>query len=613
MRTAKMLPALVIGILLAVGCDAPPIDDFRRNGGASPDPTGVMEGTILYVGPRPTCVTNPDTMQLDIVGRVILTLFEFDNPPPPSGQAASASNLLTVPGQALFGIEDCLPAEPTAEDLAFITRSVDWTWPEIELGHESENADYQIRGFYDYDADFIPFFGVVRLPTAGDVAGGAFEDVSAPILMNARISFGGQDDNPNGQVVSGITVSLGAPVNTELPVFSMTSDPLSSEATNPIDPNPVVAEGQLAALTGSTDTGTTLHMYSRDPSDDPESRDSLIRDAIASSPMEIDFDNERAYAWYVRDVDANSDGIPDLHPILGETNGIIWQTPITILQRARSELEVAGGVPSVLLLPTVRPTQTMFKKVHYPSINVVMAPVAAVQTHPTDAACRIPYITPGNGTAFFERIPVECQELPTGRYAVNVLQGMAGGLPLGGGTRPCDAMATPTGCLTGEQCTGDVCVVPSVLSDTEVDVLGGSFSSQAWSLPNELGSEAQIDAPFAAEQGIDAMFLVVDPNPDGPVGRLDGREGCSEAVDLDTMETRTINFVDFPTPEAQTHCCAPVAHLCGVPLCEAVEIMDPRSSEMVSIRPGPTSVDEAGVPDCVPFLMPGLCCPDDVI
>ena len=40
------------------------------------------------------------------VGNVILTLFEFDNPPPPAGSASSAANLLTIPGISFFEAAD---------------------------------------------------------------------------------------------------------------------------------------------------------------------------------------------------------------------------------------------------------------------------------------------------------------------------------------------------------------------------------------------------------------------------------------------------------------------------------------------------------------------------
>ena len=62
-------------------------------------------------------------------------------------------------------------ADPTPEDFAFITRTAEFTWPELPLG-----GAYQIRGFFDYDGNFNPFFSVTNIPTAGDIGGGAFVD-----------------------------------------------------------------------------------------------------------------------------------------------------------------------------------------------------------------------------------------------------------------------------------------------------------------------------------------------------------------------------------------------------------------------------------------------------
>src|SRR5687768_15592119 len=95
-------PALLIALALgASGCDEPEADCFRSEGCAAPEPRGVITGTVLYVGPRPVCARDDAgelIEPLHVEGQVVLTLFEYDNPPPPTGSASSALNLLTVPG-----------------------------------------------------------------------------------------------------------------------------------------------------------------------------------------------------------------------------------------------------------------------------------------------------------------------------------------------------------------------------------------------------------------------------------------------------------------------------------------------------------------------------------
>ena len=100
---------------------------------------------------------------------------------------------------------------------------------------------------------------------------------------------------------------------------------------------------------------------------------------------------------------------------------------------------------------------------------------------------------------------------------------------------------------------------------------------------------------------------------------------------------RDINFVDFgefplpPDPmtgfagvnrtpdEEREICCAPIRHLCDVPLCASEEIhRDPAddTSETFNVRATPTSLttqimadgSTRQVPNCVPFLMPAACC-----
>src|SRR5512134_3849747 len=98
MTRTSTIHVRLLAALLGCGlgaCTQPSQDDFRSEGGIAPDPVGVIEGSVVYVGPPPTCDMDGDD-PTRVRGRVILTLFEYDNPPPPEGRARSAENLLVI-------------------------------------------------------------------------------------------------------------------------------------------------------------------------------------------------------------------------------------------------------------------------------------------------------------------------------------------------------------------------------------------------------------------------------------------------------------------------------------------------------------------------------------
>src|SRR5262245_33935560 len=97
----------VLLLALSGACTSPKQDDFRSEGGISPDPTGVIEGSVIYLGPQPRC-RYEHGKATEVIGVVFLTLFEFDNPPPPEGRATGAVNAFVLPGSELFTTRDCL-------------------------------------------------------------------------------------------------------------------------------------------------------------------------------------------------------------------------------------------------------------------------------------------------------------------------------------------------------------------------------------------------------------------------------------------------------------------------------------------------------------------------
>lgn len=613
--------------LALLGCDPPNTDPGP---GSVPEVSGVIEGTILYTGPRPTCVARSGAPP-SVLGNVILLLFRADNPPPPQGDATSAESLLVVRGDELFGPGDCLPESPSASERAeVITRGAAIIWPDLALGTSEAGVDYQIRGFFDRDADFNPFHSVRRLATKGDIAGGVFIDATASPPELARIHFDALDARPNGQVVDGVAVTLGAPVNTELPASTLGEGTraLSAEATIPSTTDPVMRESALWEQ-----TRMRLSLI------DPTSQD--WTQTFRAAGMSID-PHPSGFGFFVLPVDADGDGVQDPHPTLGAA-GIKWEHPIVILRRARNPVELAVGIPDAVIVGAVRPTQTGSKRTFAPDIDVIAAPIAAVTLAP-DPACRVPYIPPGNQPAeTYERIPVECQELPTGNYDVNILTGIAGGRALDYRRQIVDETPSLPAPI--------VDALVAARTDSGWIIEGGSYSSQAWSIPNELGcpdpyrpnaldedgnpiTVSQVDEDphthcgppegpcddagtnMHCSQGPAGRFSVVDPDPSNapdPRASTPGRgvATCESAYSTEDMMPRAIRYQDVPDA-----CCAPIAHLCGLPLCPLRNASAlAGDGDVRAIRelrePGVDyTVDEDGTitPHCVPFLMPASCC-----
>ncbi|UJR84297.1 hypothetical protein [Sandaracinus amylolyticus] len=632
--------ALTAGVLVG-GCDDPNTDTFRRNGGAAPDPTGVIEGTVLYVGSRPDCVRAGDDgtgEPTEIIGNVILTLFVFDNPPPPSGSASSATSLLTIPGETMFSLNDCMPLEPTAEDRRPIMRSAPFIWPELSLGRgvcedpDPENPTcpgtaYQIRGFFDYDGDFNPFFSVRNLPTAGDVAGGAFISTSAVPPQFQRIAFGHIDENPNGQVVEGVAVTLGAPVSTERPVFQVADQTraLDSRDTLPTTPDPIMREAQLLGLTNMRLDSIVDATAGAQPS-------SAWQNAFTAAGIDSRnyFFGSPAYGFYVAPVDANNDGMQDAHPILGTAN-INYFFPVPIVRRARTPAEQRSGLPDVLIVGSIPPTtQNELTTGGFPvevfnQVRAGIPPIAVMITNPQlPSECRVPIIAPGNTAETYERIWVDCQELPSGNYDVNLLSGVAGAQIvnaidqcLSTCTRDpatCETicnMTAPRRTETGNTHCRDN---PARMTDpmAPARLCSGSASGQAWSVPNELGcpdfsyrigAVNQLDpvrgdgslplcgeegSAMLAEQGRAGGWSIVDAADDTTpeqVGSFDPGHGIPACTMAPRVSAGGASSPVAYMPANPACCPASLDVFCGLPLCP--------------LRNAATDADGNGEPDLI--------------
>ncbi len=591
-------------------CDQPKQDAFQSQGGITADPGGIMRGSVVYLGPRPKC-EYVDKKPTRVIGRVILTLFQYGNPPPPQGRATSATNLLTISGEKLFTHDDCLPDGYNADPVEKITRSVPFVWPTIALADKA--VDYQVRGFYDSDEDMNPFFSVKRLPTAGDVVGAALNDVTAPARGLLRVSFPAIEDAQNGFVRSGVTVALGNYVWSELPAFQLDDDHRSLNGQTPI-----VVKIDLMAL-APDGPNTVRGIWNRTCPDAPANEgcglslqsltESKVGKTFAEAGMSLDFDPAR-YAFFVEPVDIKTvnmgapdvaipDGIPDPHPLLGSSLGVRWSTPIVLFVRnaqtkAQAAIEAAAHVPGVTLVGSVLPDEVTTQRTFVGHINIAVPPLAVVDLDPTNSACRVPYAAPGNLTNTFEDRIAQCSDLPTGRYAVNVLHGVAGGARA---NEPDPAIST-----------------------NGVRIDGGGPSGQAWSIPNELAEEVQVGKAYVLEdQGPDGMFIVHDPAPT-KTGE------CKTAADPRMMVTREVVYrgickagedpivenavgVDNLACLAQS-CCDAISHLCRVQLCEVEKVngLNVRTSPTKIVKTVKVGGIDRNIPDCVPFAMPDLCC-----
>jgi hypothetical protein len=639
---AKAFTALTL--LSSASCAEPKQDDFKSQGGISPDPTGIIEGSLVYLGPQPRCEYEAGKAT-KIIGNALLTLFVYDNPPPPEGTATGAVNAFVLKGSDIFSLGDCLAEGVEPDPTRRIMRSTPFRWPQITLTKTA--VDYQIRGFYDHDGDMNPRFSATNLPTAGDIVGQALKDVEQPQLGPERLRFRAADNARDGQLVSGVTVTLGAYAWLERPMFQLSQDArvLDANAVVPVSPGGLNDKGEAIPNVATT-LLNTFKLTCRDssPADDCGTYIEALDPAAASGAFEAAglapiFDAER-YAFLASDVDVRDivvggpdlvrpDGVPDPHPILGASLGVTWTSPMVIMSRrpviapdkldlaslARAaEISTRAKIPSVSIVGTVLPEDTATKKVFVDRMRLAVAPVAAVTLSSVSPACRVVYANPGNTTNTLEARVVHCGKLPTGLYGTNVLSGAAGGA----------RVAEPN---------ADV-------SESGFVYSGARFSGQVWSVPNELGDQGQIGDSALASQSPAGAFYIGDKSPDKLAG------DCKEAGDPKMglpLKTRPVEYKGIckegESPFAELAptfaepvgvdggnclpdiCCDAIRHLCNVPLCEVIDVNG------VQMRADPSEItaevttkvdadgngenDVAGVPNCIPFELPSLCCPKD--
>lgn len=593
-RVGLLSTALLLATLGAFGCQAVEQDDQIRDGGTSPDPTAVLEGSILYSGPKPQCKLDEKSGERRVSGSFVLLLYFFNNPPFPEGNAASSENLLIVSGDQVFAVEDCLPDGTAPNFNERIARSVPFRWPGIAL-IDKRAASYQIRGFYDYDEDFIPQFSATRQATAGDIMGAAMKDVQNLDQGLLEIPLPAREDAVNGFVTKGITFAVGSPVLTERPIFKLNEDRrLSSLAPfevvmsedAPTMPDPLASLRKYRGLTCPNGSGDGVACGL---SVQPLPRADEAR--LAKAAVEVDLDDPERYTTYVQGIDLKTvnatepdvvgvpDGVIDDHPVLGRI-GVKLYSPLLMLARQpgtdAASIETSAGIPAVRLLGSVvledPPPPLSFSRPFDTPAGAPMAvpPVAIVELVPNRAECNVPYFPPGTAAALINANPVaNCGELPTGTYSATVVNGV---------------MGTPP-------------------DQVNMSLAGTLPSFQSWTVPNELGApEFDIEMkPQFPEQGQGGVFTVASPG---------GRGGSCPAPRTNVCKDWKINpaGVDSLTclPEP---CCEAIEHLCDVKVCEPDEKKGPGVAGGPKQLTGKVgTINRRPIPDCVPFEMPKACC-----
>ncbi|MBC7171372.1 MAG: hypothetical protein H5U40_03035 [Polyangiaceae bacterium] len=613
------------------GCGVP----IEGPDGIDLDPGAIIEGSVLYAGPRPFCLYDSEGVPTAVPGVLLLTLVDDARPLPPEGTNAEPASLLAIAGANLFSTRDCRPRDPAAFDPnEVLTRSASFSWPQIALARSSgKTISYRVTGFYDQRGDFSPFFTALSSPTKGDIAGAALVDPMASPQQYDLVVVGNIVDSPLGERHEGVNVVLGGYFRTEPPMFYILDGDLNAALPVPDATQPHTMQNALEAS-----SAFTLRMFGRDldagNADDRELESVLgllhpSGDPAAPRLIDPDLADVAAYAWYHDELDLDRNGVPDLHPVLGPIRQptttpaeyFRLESPVVLLERIRTPEELRGGIPRVgIQAASPNRGHGLFPDrpvVEYPDARVIVPPIAALVLSSANAACQLPYMPPGTPLQYFEArpdnpVPVECHEIPTGTYTTNVLHGVVGGTVVTGVAE----------------------------SETGTDIEGGAFSNQVWAVPNALGDPAQLgplppeppagESPaVASSQGVGRAVRFVDPTPDGVRGRQEDPAACF-APSLDPgIPARIPNFssyvddgaCDAGEPALEDLCCAEVRHLCFLPLCpnDACEpgiVSSPREG-MGELRRfsytsscGETVEARRYFPECIPFHMPTVCCED---
>ncbi|MEM9188368.1 MAG: hypothetical protein AAGF12_04295, partial [Myxococcota bacterium] len=188
-------------LLLAGGCD------FSTK--PSVAPRASLSGTIAYQGPRPRC---RDT---EIDGDIILQLYRgrttspFEVETPVDTVRIEVEQLFNIPG-------DCGTAgPPVMRELPFEMRNVG------PRPSATEAEVFRLVAFWDRDANHDEDDPLREQPTFGDIYGAAYENAAMIPRRFRELVLEPPSQNPDGQQVDDVLVTMDGEVRTERPLFRM--------------------------------------------------------------------------------------------------------------------------------------------------------------------------------------------------------------------------------------------------------------------------------------------------------------------------------------------------------------------------------------------------------
>lgn len=501
---------LTLALALAA-CGPSPLD--RSVDGGYPnhnEPSGRIEGTLLYEGPPPSLDSSGRP-----IGRVVLLLFRADNPPPPAGFASTAETLQTFPAAQLFHNATALPN-------GRVRASVPFLFADIE-----RPGEYQLRAFVSNRDDgrgFHPLFSVRNQPQRGDIVGGALVDPAAQPPSFVRIPIGVRSETPQGprwrmpiegDVTSGVTVFIGSPVVEDRPVFRVIdAPPLQSLASVPVTSRPVASAAvpAWAAQTGYlAPSARALVLPSNLPAGLPDNP-ALLAQALPAFTLEVGLPANELSA-------AGNAGVFFDAAALRFTLGPLYRpahpTLLPVPGPTGSPVAIPWTFPLVLLVKLHEPTDAEAALLAQDAPDpVALSRAIAALNQPERTPGRTPVVligamAPPTGLAGIFAVAAMPQRVTTARVVVSPIAveiGADGGLnpvvpPLPPAlARNVAAIAPTARCSNAGLPTGRYGI-------TIVTAAG-----QTWSLPNDLAPLAIAPAaPTAApSQGV---FLRIDRTP----------------------------------------------------------------------------------------------------
>lgn len=239
MRSFLSVIASAFLVTLVGACTNPPLDEDIV------PPKGIMSGTVTYIGPLPCSKDG------HIVGNAVLTLFEENLLPPPTGLGLSAHRVVVVPGDVLFaGVAHQIPKNDCPPPGTNVQVSAPWVVGPVDPGK------YQIRAFFDYDGDWHAAFKFANMVTKGDIGGGAIanptEALSGGPVKYQGIEVGHRQENgsyvipEDGYLAQNVVVLLAAPVPINRPYFHISEMRQGGDANGVPEPITLPTDEQIA-------------------------------------------------------------------------------------------------------------------------------------------------------------------------------------------------------------------------------------------------------------------------------------------------------------------------------------------------------------------------------